>query len=68
MRKIIGGLLAFVLTFMCVSCTAGQDKNLSMEPQVTQMKAICELAVMDCYYHTVAKFKEKKENWWIWCS
>ena len=30
-----------------------------MEPKVSQMKAICELAVMDCYYHNVAKYYEK---------
>ena len=30
-----------------------------MEPKISQMKAICELAVMDCYYHNVAKFREE---------
>ncbi len=38
------------------------------------MKAICELAVMECYYHNVAKFKEdetgilfwkKSKNFWV---
>lgn len=29
------------------------------EPDVTEMRAICELSVMDCYYHNVAKYFEE---------
>ena len=40
-----------------------------MEPQVSQMKAICELAVMECYcyYHNVAKFiQEDAQGALLW--
>jgi hypothetical protein len=31
------------------------------------MRTISELAVMDCYYHNVAKFKEEDaEGFWLW--
>ena len=30
-----------------------------VEPQISQMRSICELAVMECYYHNVAKYQEE---------
>ena len=60
MKKIIGSMLAFVMTFLCASCAApAKEDSLNMEPQASQMKAICELAVIDCHYHNVAKFTEE---------
>ena len=37
-----------------------------MEPKTSQMKAICELAVMDCYYHNVAKYEMKDAEGFLW--
>lgn len=37
-----------------------------MEPKISQMKAICELAVMECYYHNVSKFKEEDAEGILW--
>lgn len=49
------------------SCGTGKPKTPDMEPEVSRMKAICELAVMDCYYHNVAKFKEEDaEGFLFW--
>lgn len=56
MKKMVCLLVCAVLAICLASCGG---KN-TMEPQTSQMKAICELAVMDCYYHNVAKYK--KEN------
>lgn len=56
MRKII----IIFLAFMIVSCSScGNTKKQTREPQVSEMKSICELATMDCYYHNVAKYKEE---------
>ena len=67
MKKIISLILASVMAFMCVSCAAPvEEETLNMEPQVSQMKAICELAVMDCYYHNVAKFTEEDAQGILW--
>lgn len=58
MRKsiIISLILAMVL---CSSCQGTEEQVIDTEPQVSQMKSICELAAVDCYYHNVAKYKEK---------
>lgn len=66
MKKIIALSLILVILLSCVGCGKQEGKK-NMEPQVSQMKAICELAVMDCYYHNVAKYlKEGVEGslWW----
>ncbi len=67
MRKILSLFLALVMTGICVSCSAPVEKKLiTMEPQVSQMKAICELAVMECYYHNVAKFIQEDAQGALW--
>lgn len=57
MKKIVVLFLAIVMIFTCTAC--GQEAPVNMEPNVFQMKAICELAVMECYYHNVAKYYEE---------
>lgn len=67
MKKIISLILTSVMAFMCASCAAPvEEEPLNMEPQVSQMKAICELAVMDCYYHNVAKLTEEDAQGMLW--
>lgn len=58
MRKsiIISLILVMVL---CSSCQGTEEQVIDTEPQVSQMKSICELAAVDCYYHNVAKYREK---------
>lgn len=58
MRKsiIISLILVMVL---CSSCQGAEEQVIDTEPQVSQMKSICELAAVDCYYHNVAKYREK---------
>ncbi|NLO41194.1 MAG: DUF4230 domain-containing protein [Ruminiclostridium sp.] len=67
MRKILSLFLALIMTGMCVSCSAPAEKKpITMEPQASQMKAICELAVMECYYHNVAKFMQEDAQGALW--
>lgn len=58
-RKTIALFLTFVLSFICFSCAKTETDQKSIKPQEAQMKAICELATMDCYYHNVAKYKKE---------
>ena len=72
MRKIISVLLTIIMILSFVSC--GKNEPLP-EPEFTQMKNIAELAVMECYYHNVAKdykkvdsvfkFQDKYKHFWI---
>ena len=74
MKTILVLLPILLFSFSTVSC-GKKEKSLEKEPKVSQMKAICELAVMDCYYHNVAKYFEedasgalfwkKDKNFWI---
>ena len=76
MKKIISMILA-ALIFATAFCACGKKEEpveeikeeIVMEPQISQMKSICELAVMDCYYHDVAKSNipvKKSFLWWNW--
>ena len=55
MKRFLSIFLTVIISAMCVSCASpAEEETLNMEPEVSQMKAICELAVMECYYHNVA--------------
>ena len=61
MKRLIALLLLCILV-----CTGCSDRNVSATtPQINQMKAICELAVSECYYHTVAKFNEENAETYL---
>ena len=60
-------LLILTLSILLSAC-ASQEEPQAMEPQVEQMQAICELAVMDCYYHNVAKFTQEEAEKFLWWS
>ncbi len=64
MKKIVAiALAALILTVSLCSCAKDAPEpigeQLTMSPKISQMRSICELAVMDCYYHNVAKFFQK---------
>lgn len=66
MKKVLVLLLIAVMLLTSTSCGKA-EAPINMEPKVSQMKSICELAVMDCYYHNVAKFKEEDaEGMLLW--
>lgn len=60
-KKMMLWMVAAVLALCSVSCKKQEavQQEHTAKPQVTKMKSICELATMDCYYHNVAKYKEK---------
>ncbi len=68
MKRIMALLLIVFMMILCEACQKTEESvDISIEPQETQMKAICELAVMDCYYHNVAKYKEEEAaGFWLW--
>ena len=59
-------LRIYLIVMMCFSCIACAKQSSDIEPEASQMKSICELATMECYYHNVAKYNEKDASgmWW----
>lgn len=66
MKKAILLILAGALMLVTASCGRPTTASVDLEPKTSQMKAICELAVMDCYYHNVAKFKQENAEGILW--
>ena len=58
MKKMIALLLALAALLGCTAC-GQKEEATTVEPDVAEMRAICELSTMDCYYHNVAKYFEK---------
>ena len=62
MRNKVIALLTAVMLLLCMGCGKSSDdikSSLKAEPESSQMKMICELATMECYYHNVAKYLEE---------
>ena len=68
MKRISALLLAIVTALGCTSCKSSpkEVEKPTMQPELSQMQAICDLAVMDCYYHNVAKYKEEDAAGALW--
>ena len=66
MKKLMCILISAVLTLSLAACSDTEPAPVDMEPKTSQIKAICELAVMDCYYHNVAKYEMKDAEGFLW--
>ena len=66
MKKLMCILISAVLMLSLVACSNTEPDPVDLEPDTSQMKAICELAVMDCYYHNVAKYELKDAEGFLW--
>lgn len=69
MKKILIGAMLILMTLSLAACgdKKEEENTANVEPEVTQMQSICELSVMECYYHNVAKyFEEDAEGFLFW--
>lgn len=68
MKKLAALLLSFSMILIFTSCgdSPKEETLADIEPQLSQVQSICELAVMDCYYHNVAKFLEEDASGFLW--
>ena len=66
-KRTLALVLACLLLASGTGC-AGPEKGpaLDIQPEIAQMRAICELAVMECYYHNVAKFMDEDAAGILW--
>ena len=52
--------MAAIIILTLSACNQNvKEEPIDIEPQTSNMKTIADLAVMDVYYHNVAKFKEE---------
>lgn len=58
MKRKIAIFLISIMT-ICTLCSCGQEK-VETQPDVLQIRNICELATLECYYHNVAKSTKTK--------
>lgn len=62
MRRIhFGWILAVMLTVVLTGC-GKQETVQTPEPKIEQVRSICNLATVQCYYHNVAKSEKKAEK------
>lgn len=61
-------ILMVVVAFVLAGCKQGN--TIVKEPDIAQIRSICNLATLECYYHNVAKsevpgswFKKTREFW-----
>lgn len=59
MKKIICLILVAVMCLTAAGCMEKEEKPENLGPEAAQMRAICELATMKCYYHNVAKYNRE---------
>lgn len=60
MKRIYTFMLVMILC-LCGACGKEEVPNdiTPVEPQIMQMRSICNLATLECYYRNVAKYKEE---------
>ncbi len=61
MKKITFILCLFLILCTTTGCTQKETKPVN-EPDITQIRSICNLATLECYYHNVAKSVKKAES------
>lgn len=68
--------ISTVLLLSLVICSCGKKENTFQKPQLEEIRTICQLATMECYYNNVAKsvktsgngilhWGEKDRTFWI---
>lgn len=71
MKKLLISMMLILMTLSLSACGDNKEEETAVnkEPDVTQMQSICELSVMECYYHNVAKYYEEDATGaWFWAK
>lgn len=55
-------VLAMLVCFMSGCSSSGATSSGNQAPNITQIRSICELATLECYYHNVAKSVKYKQE------
>ena len=65
-KKFLPAMLFFVILLALAGCGAKEaEQEASPEISISEMRSVCELATLECYYHNTAKLdSEKKVLFW----
>lgn len=59
MKKLVSIILCAIVALTLFGCS---KKEYKVEPDITQIRSICNLATLECYYHNVAKSTKTAGN------
>lgn len=62
MKRKISLLLVFMLMISTLSGCSEKEEATVKEPDITQVRNICNLATLECYYHNVARSVKESED------
>lgn len=58
-------IIVLMFVIYCTLCACSKEKETVIpEPSISQIRQICELATLECYYHNVAKSVKLKGSGW----
>ena len=64
MKKLTLIIAVSMVVMLLASCSGkgAEAANIDAQPEISQIRAICNLATMECYYHNVAVIKKAKTD------
>ena len=66
-KQSVAAACVTALLLLTTACGKAEEPALPL-PQEEQMKAICQLAVLECDYHNLAKFEQKDASKFLWMT
>lgn len=66
-KQSVAAACVAALLLLTTACGKAEEPALPV-PQEGQMKAICQLAVLECEYHNLAKFEQKDASKFLWMT
>ena len=66
-KQSVAAACVTALLLLTTACGKAEAPVLPV-PQEGQMKAICQLAVLECDYHNLAKFEQKDASKFLWMT
>lgn len=67
-KKSIALLLAVLTLLTCVSCGKSDSEPEPVMPEEGQLKSICQLSVIEGYFHSVVKYKVEDAEKFLWMT
>ena len=66
-KQSVAAACVTALLLLTTACGKAEEPALPV-PQEGQVKAICQLAVLECEYHNLAKFEQKDASKFLWMT